>query len=60
MNSDEIEKTKIVSALKMTFGNQRHAAKLLEMPKSTLHDKIKKFKIDVNTFKGATHGLSQA
>ena len=46
-----IEKGSILKALKMYHGNQKRAAWFLDMPRSSLHDKIKKFEIDPNMFK---------
>jgi len=42
---DFLEKRMIVSALKKTRGNMTEAARLLKVPKQTLHYKIKKYEI---------------
>lgn len=44
-----MEKKLIENALIQVAGNQRRAAKALGMPKSTLHDKIKRYKIKIET-----------
>lgn len=41
----EIEKCLIVESLKLNDGNQRQTALYLGMPKSTLHDRIKAYKL---------------
>lgn len=43
----QMERQLIENALKQVKGNQRRAAKALGMPKSTLHDKVKRYKINV-------------
>ncbi len=45
------EKAMILECLRLHFGNQRQAAADLGMPKSTFHDKVKFYGIDVNQFK---------
>ena len=47
----EIERNLILSKLQKHFGNQRRVAEELRMPKSTLHDKLKSYRIDPNLFK---------
>ena len=46
-----IEKEMIVQMLQKHFGHQRKAAEELKMPKSTFHDKLKAYDIDVRLFK---------
>jgi len=46
-----IEKIVIKEVLERTNGNQLAAAKRLGLHRNTLHNKIKKFKIDVRRFK---------
>ncbi len=50
----EIEKQMIIQKLSFYKGNQRRAAQELGMPKSTLHDRLKYYNIDVVDFKGRT------
>lgn len=45
----EFEKDMIVKSLIQNHGNQRKAAMELGLPKSTLHDRIKTFNIDIDT-----------
>lgn len=45
----KMEMKLIRDALIQCNGNQRQAARKLGMPKSTLHDKVKRYSIDVNT-----------
>lgn len=47
----EIEKQMIIQKLSFYKGNQRRAAQDLGMPKSTLHDRLKYYNIDVTSFK---------
>lgn len=47
----EIEKHMIVQKLSFYKGNQRRAAQELGMPKSTLHDRLKYYNINVDDFK---------
>ena len=47
----EIERNLILSKLQKHFGNQRKVAEELKMPKSTLHDKLKTYRIDPTLFK---------
>lgn len=47
----EIEKQMIMKRLSANRGNQRRTAQDLGMPKSTLHDRLKYYNIDVTTFK---------
>ena len=47
----EIEHEMIVSRLRANQGNQRQTASELGIPKSTLHDRIKSYGIDVKQFK---------
>lgn len=49
----EIEKQMIIKRLAANKGNQRRTANELGMPKSTLHDRLSLYKIDVNQFKEA-------
>lgn len=46
---NEIEKNLIIEALLETNGNQRKTAFQLGLPKSTLHDRIKRYKINIPT-----------
>ncbi|MEC9282556.1 MAG: sigma 54-interacting transcriptional regulator [Bdellovibrionota bacterium] len=46
-----MEKKLIENALAQARGNQRLAAKNLGMPKSTFHDKIKKYQIDCKAYR---------
>lgn len=46
----EIEKQMIVKRLAANNGNQRQTSRDLGMPKSTLHDRIKLYNIDLNSF----------
>jgi two-component system nitrogen regulation response regulator GlnG len=48
---NRIEKIVIVKALERSYGNQVEAAKILGLHRNTLHSKIKKFNIDVRSFK---------
>jgi DNA-binding NtrC family response regulator len=47
----EIEKQMIVKRLSANQGNQRRTAQDLGMPKSTLHDRLRYYNIDVNNYK---------
>ncbi len=47
----EIERNLILSKLQKHFGNQRKVAEDLQMPKSTLNDKLKAYRIDPKNFK---------
>jgi DNA-binding NtrC family response regulator len=47
----EIEREMIIRSLAANHGNQRRAALELGVPKSTLHDRIKTYGIDVQLFK---------
>lgn len=47
----EIEKQMIIKRLSANRGNQRRTAQDLGMPKSTLHDRLKYYNIDISTFK---------
>lgn len=47
----EIEKQMIIKRLSVNHGNQRRTAQDLGMPKSTLHDRLKYYNIDVTNFK---------
>ncbi|MFH2145032.1 MAG: helix-turn-helix domain-containing protein [Candidatus Omnitrophota bacterium] len=48
---EHIEKVVIIKALEHSCGNQIVAARLLGLHRNTLHNKIKKFRIDVGRFK---------
>ncbi len=48
---NRVEKIVIVKALEHSYGNQVEAAKILGLHRNTLHNKIKKFNIDVMRFK---------
>ena len=48
----EIEHEMIIARLRANQGNQRQTAAELGIPKSTLHDRIKSYEIDVKQFKG--------
>lgn len=47
----EIEKQMIIKRLQANRGNQRRTAQDLGMPKSTLHDRLKYYNIDIVNFK---------
>lgn len=47
----EIEKQMIIKRLTANRGNQRRTAQDLGMPKSTLHDRLKYYNIDIESFK---------
>lgn len=47
----QIEKDLIIERLKINGGNQRKTAEDLKMPKSTLHDRIRTYEINVRQFK---------
>lgn len=47
----EIEKQMIIKRLSANKGNQRRTASDLGMPKSTLHDRLKYYNIDIGNFK---------
>lgn len=47
----EIEKQMIIKRLIANRGNQRRTAQDLGMPKSTLHDRLKHYEIDITQFK---------
>lgn len=47
----EIEKQMILKRLSANKGNQRRTASDLGMPKSTLHDRLKYYDIDISNFK---------
>ncbi len=47
----EIERQMIIKRLAANRGNQRRTAMDLGMPKSTLHDRLKDYNIEVETFK---------
>lgn len=47
----EIEKKMIIKRLAANGGNQRQTARDLGMPKSTLHDRIRVYNIDLDQFK---------
>ncbi|WP_415061152.1 sigma 54-interacting transcriptional regulator [Bdellovibrio sp.] len=47
----EIEKQMILKRLTANRGNQRRTARDLGMPKSTLHDRLKYYNIDISGFK---------
>ncbi len=49
----EIEKQMILKRLAANQGNQKLTASDLGMPKSTLHDRIKTYRINVKEFKGS-------
>jgi two-component system response regulator HydG len=44
---DEIEKAAIIQTLKETRGNKSEAAKILQITRTTLNNKIKKYRIDL-------------
>ena len=46
-----LEKNSIIKSLEKYHGNQSKAAWLLGIPRSSLHDKMKKYKIDAKKFK---------
>jgi len=46
-----LEKNSIIKALKTYCGSQSKVSHVLEIPRSSLHDKIKTYKIDVSQFK---------
>jgi transcriptional regulator with PAS, ATPase and Fis domain len=47
----EVEKEMILKRLSVNMGNQRRTAYELGIPKSTLHDRIKEYAIDLKSFK---------
>lgn len=47
----DLEKKVIVECLLRNKGNQRKAASELGIPKSTLHDRVKSYELDINDFK---------
>jgi len=47
----EMERKMIVAQMKKHFGNQKKAAEELKMPKSTLYDKLRSYKINPLSFK---------
>ena len=47
----QIEKDMIIEMLEKNKGNQRKTAEVLQMPKSTLHDKLKTYHIDPKVYK---------
>ena len=55
-NIFELEKRMIVDRLRFFGGNQRRAAVALGIPKSTLHDRIKRYNIDARTIKWTARG----
>ena len=50
----QFEKNLICAALSRTGGNQRHAAKLLGINRTTLHEKIKRHRIVSSTYRSLT------
>ena len=54
----EMEKQMIVRALIKYLGNQKRAAEYLKIPKSTLHDKIKNFGINLQIIKNGSTRVS--
>ncbi len=44
LNMDDVEEWAICRAMRQTGGNVSHAAKLLNMSRDTLHNKLKKLK----------------
>lgn len=48
---EALERSLITNALRITFGNQLKAARLLGINRNTLHTKVKKLNIDAKTFK---------
>lgn len=48
---EHIEKTVIIKTLECCNGNQIETAKILGLHRNTLHNKLKKFSIDVRRFK---------
>ena len=46
-----LEKNSIIKALKMHRGNQSKVSHFLDIPRSSLHDKIKSYQINVSQFK---------
>lgn len=51
----EMEKQLIINRLMLNKGNQRRTAKDLGMPKSTLHDRIKLYKLDLKKLESDTN-----
>lgn len=49
----EIEKQMIIKRMQVNQGNQRLTAQDLNMPKSTLHDRLKLYEIDPDSFKAS-------
>ena len=54
-----IEKNSIIRALEMFNGNQKKAATMLEIPRSSLYDKIKAYKIRLHSFKKEKNNKNQ-
>jgi len=50
----QFEKNLICAALSRTSGNQRHAAKFLGINRTTLHEKIKRYRIVSSTYRSLT------
>ena len=48
---NRVEKSIILKALEHSYGNQLEAARILGVHRNTLHNKIKKFNIDITRFK---------
>ncbi len=52
----DLEKRMIIDRLRFFAGNQRRAAVALGIPKSTLHDRIKRYNIDARSIKWTAKG----
>jgi transcriptional regulator with PAS, ATPase and Fis domain len=53
----QIERDLIIQGLRDFYGNQRAVSKALGVPKSTLHDKIKKYEINAKQFSRSSSDL---
>ncbi|MCZ0932887.1 MAG: sigma 54-interacting transcriptional regulator [Oligoflexia bacterium] len=54
-----LEKNSIIQALKTYKGNQSKVSKLLDIPRSSLHDKIKQYQIDTKNYKSQPKGFKK-
>ena len=53
----KVEKNYIIEVLKRFNGNQTKSSELLDLPRSSLNDKIKAYEIDIHDIKNTTHNL---
>lgn len=56
----EVERQIIIKKLETNKGNQKRTAQDLGMPKSTLNDRIRQYKIDIRNFKNNSSGSAFA